>query len=153
MKHASTALFFFIVTTLGLVHSNAIKAMVKNSPSEDQESTEQSIVITNGITHAATGKKYFGTHYPTSFKILIDDEELVKDAKREILLNNDNQVAICFSYSFLKGRYKGESEVTFEVEPGHEDYVLDFSWEKEHRLILPHAKSLGLKEIYKNHNK
>ncbi len=101
---------------------------------------QRTISIENGITKKMLGYRYFGTHYPTLFKITANGKEIKEESKEFIKLAN-NQVTIRYTFEFLNGKRKGAKEITFAVKPNADNLSVAFDWKDTWRILIDKEKA------------
>lgn len=101
---------------------------------------QRTISIQNAITKKMLGYRYFGTHYPTSFKITANGKEIKEESKEFIKLAN-NQVTIRYTFEFLNGKRKGAKEITFAVKPNADNLSIAFDWKDTWRILIDKEKA------------
>jgi hypothetical protein len=61
---------------------------------------------------------------------------------------SDNKITVRYDYAFLGGKRKGCKEIEFEIDPGATDLSMNFSWNKESRIVIDKAKPVIITKIY-----
>ena len=117
-------------------------------PTEQVTGEQRTVSVQNAITKKMLGYRYFGTHYPTSFKITANGKEIKEDGKEFIKLAN-NQVTVRYSFEFLNGKRKGAKEITFAVKPQADNLSIAFDWKDTWRILIDKEKAepISAKEI------
>lgn len=111
------------------------------SPAAEQTTGEQrTVTVENAITKKMIGYRYFGTHYPTSFKITANGKEIKEEGKEFIKLAN-NQLTVRYSFEFLNGQRKGAKEITFAVKPKADNLTIGFDWKDSWRILIDKDKA------------
>lgn len=129
------------------VASQASFLALNSAPSPDDDA-KSAITLVNNIDPESLGYKRFGTHYPTSFHILIQNQ-VVAQGHSHAIAPQGNKLSICYEYAFLWGQYRGKKEISFELEPNQTECILTFSWHDPNRLQLSHAKVVAVKVLEK----
>ncbi len=110
-------------------------------PAAERGTGEQrTVTVENAITKKMLGYRYFGTHYPTSFKITANGKEIKQEGKEFIKLAN-NQLTVRYSFEFLNGQRKGAKEITFAVKPKADNLAIGFDWKDEWRILIDKDKA------------
>jgi hypothetical protein len=105
-----------------------------------QAAQERTISIENKITKQMLGYRYFGTHYPTMFKITANGTEIKPESKEFIKLA-DNQLTVRYTFEFLYGKRKGAKEITFAVKPQADNLSIAFDWKDTWRILIDKDKA------------
>lgn len=119
------------------------KTPIITQKNEDKEASlkpplhkKRTITIKNNISEDMTSYKYWNINYkPSSFKIVIDNQDLSPTQEQRIALDT-NKITVRYEYEFLKGYRKGKQDIEIVIPEQPDHFDLEFSWLKEPRLKL-----------------
>jgi hypothetical protein len=108
----------------------------------------RTIKITNSIEDRQLAYNYcFVSYSPTSFNVQVNGKT-IDPTKSEMISISDNKITVRYDYAFLGGKRKGCKEIEFEIDPGATDLSMNFSWNKESRIVIDKAKPVIITKIY-----
>jgi len=117
----------------------------KTSTAKKNLPANRTITIHNGIEKKMLGYKKFGTHYPTSFKLLVGSTVIEQNSSTTALIKN-NELVVQYNFEFMNGYRKGAKEVTFTLKPETESISLGFNWKGSPRLYAEADKVISTVE-------
>jgi hypothetical protein len=132
----------------GRIEGQGERAFCSVRGEEPLKVASRAVVISSGITRKSQGYKKWGTHYPTSFKVSINDQMLESGRQKKFSVS-ENKIRVKYEYSFLKGKIKGAKEITFALDPRQSQHTLTFSWDDPWRVRVSSANPISTKELYK----
>lgn len=110
--------------------------------------SSRQLTITNNIQDAQLAYTYcFMSYKPTSFSVQVNGK-IIDQAKSERISITDNKIRVRYDYAFLNGKRKGAKEIEFEIDPQASNLALQFSWDKESRIVIDNAKPTAISKIY-----